>query len=391
MAGSCTSSQNGARSPTASGSIDGQPLAGRHLDQAEDRLERLLRDELGVEGEPADRADMIDELAELSGRGDQAFVRHSRELPRTEGRGRESSGRGRGYGGRGRERELPPTTARSQARAEAGSVAVAGASRPSRNWRMTAFAAAGFSYGARWPAAGMTSSRARGMACGDLAGLCGGRDHVILTHHHERRHIDRAAVAARRSGRTAIPRRAPATPWGDVCSMTASIGSILPGCFSSVVLPKRRGTMVSIIAAVLLDWSTLLAVSSRSLAASGVSAAARVSIRIRPRTRSGWRRISAQGDVTAHGKPAQHDRPGDLEAIEQLDDLIGHRVHLVDALGRGRLAVARKVGRDHPVPTGQGLELMPPHFLAEREPVEEDDHRPGPRVDVCETHRPPPQ
>ena len=38
----------------------GQPLASRHLDQAEHRLERVLGDEFRVEREPAARAQMVD-------------------------------------------------------------------------------------------------------------------------------------------------------------------------------------------------------------------------------------------------------------------------------------------------------------------------------------------
>ena len=50
-----------------------QPLASRHLDQAEHRLERLFGDKLGVEGEPAARPQMIDQPVELGRRGDDLF------------------------------------------------------------------------------------------------------------------------------------------------------------------------------------------------------------------------------------------------------------------------------------------------------------------------------
>ena len=51
------------RSRTASGSITRQPLARRDLDQAEHRLERFLGDELGIEGEPAARPQVLDQRA----------------------------------------------------------------------------------------------------------------------------------------------------------------------------------------------------------------------------------------------------------------------------------------------------------------------------------------
>ena len=42
-----------------------QPVARRDLDQAEDRLERVFRDELGVEGKPAARPQVLDQRGEL--------------------------------------------------------------------------------------------------------------------------------------------------------------------------------------------------------------------------------------------------------------------------------------------------------------------------------------
>ena len=77
-AGSCTSVPERRRGrATACGSIDREPIARGDLDQAEDRLERVLRDELGVEPEPARGAEVADQLVELGGRGDQAFRRGS--------------------------------------------------------------------------------------------------------------------------------------------------------------------------------------------------------------------------------------------------------------------------------------------------------------------------
>ena len=69
-AGSRTTSQNGLDVAHRQGIDHRQPLARRHLDQAEHRLERLFDDKLGVEGEPADRPQMVDQPFELGRSGD---------------------------------------------------------------------------------------------------------------------------------------------------------------------------------------------------------------------------------------------------------------------------------------------------------------------------------
>ena len=131
--GSWTRSQNGLRSLHRLRVDHRQPIARRHLDQAEHRLERLLRDELGVEAEPARGADVADQLLELGGRGDQAFFRPLRtwDVPGKIG----STGQTliRAPVGSGSRSRLP---VRAQA---------PGDSRPSRNRRIASFAADGFS------------------------------------------------------------------------------------------------------------------------------------------------------------------------------------------------------------------------------------------------------
>ena len=84
-AGSRTTSQNGTQVADRQGVDHRQPLAGRHLDQAEHRLKRLFADKLGVEREPADRPQMIDQPVELGRRGDDLFgsrVRHQCQCSR---------------------------------------------------------------------------------------------------------------------------------------------------------------------------------------------------------------------------------------------------------------------------------------------------------------------
>ena len=57
-------------------------------------------------------------------------------------------------------------------------------------------ATGGFSYGAMWPASGITSSRAPGIASASDLGLRRRRDHVVLADQDERRNRDLGEVAA---------------------------------------------------------------------------------------------------------------------------------------------------------------------------------------------------
>ena len=170
MAGSWTSSQKGARSPTAWGSTTAS--RSRVATWIRQRTGSKVSSETNSVSKPNRPTARTWPMSSRSCPG--VAIRLSSgirvtylRMERMTGREESQSGAGapsyKGMREQNRERELPLQGTKSGPR-EAGSAAVAGASRPSRNWRMTAFAAAGFSYGARWPAAGMTSSRARGMA-----------------------------------------------------------------------------------------------------------------------------------------------------------------------------------------------------------------------------------
>ena len=206
IAGSQTTSQNGSRSRTASGSIERQPLARRDLDQAEDRLERVLGDELGVEGEPAASPAGARRSARSCGvvvirdSPDEAVIVSSNP------------------GG-----VEPPEVARPD-RPPRSELHAWCSVRASRNRSITALATAWFSYGARCPASGDHLEPGAGDGVGHRLGLGRGRDHILLADHDERGHADRRPASPRRSGRCAIARKAPTTPRAVLRSISSRIG-----------------------------------------------------------------------------------------------------------------------------------------------------------------------
>ena len=75
---------------------------------------------------------------------------------------------------------------------------------------------------------------------------------------------------------------------------------------------------------------------------------------------------------------------------KKLDDVIGHRVHRVHALGNGRLAMAPQVRGDDSVNRPDPSKLLLPHRPAQGKPVQQNHDRAWSLVRISQIHRSPP-
>ncbi len=237
-----------------------------------------------------------------------------------------------------------------------------------------------------WPALGMTTNSALGIAAAIACISAGGTDRVLVADDDQRRHFDLRQQAGHvgPGGHAAL---SGGDRGGRRAFHNAADAATISGCVSNVLAANSLGPIISATRP-LPHSATFSAILIRPARASSVSATARVSALHECPQALGVLAHELPGDVAAHREADEHDRLANFSASSSSARSSAYcsiemprcRVDMAE----WRLAEAAQVGSDHASSARRALDLRVPHRVVEREAVDEEDGCAGAAVDVGE-------